>query len=162
MVINFDGIDYVHRWSRNGQNEFTPQAESDLSRWRDMVTIDVHEAVGNGDQLAEVANQVLASYRNHGKIVRTDSKPRTPQQPAEHLIVAVLGNPAYLEAAFARFVLADGKGVVIVYSHRIYGQAVGNAMSDWLQSHGPTTEEALTSWRGLPSAAALRALPQSN
>jgi hypothetical protein len=161
MVINFRGTDYVHRWSRSGQNEFTPGADSDLARWRDMVTLNVHETVGNGDQLAELANRVLTNYQSRGKVVRTDSKPRTQQQSAEHVIVAVLGNPAFLEAAFARFLLVDGKGVVVVYSHRIYGQDAGPAMSAWLQANGATTEKALMSWGGLPSVAALRALPQA-
>jgi hypothetical protein len=160
-AITFRGTDYVHRWSRNGQNEFTPAGEGDLARWRDMVTINVHENVGNGEQLAEVANSVLANYQSHGKIVRTDSKPRTQQRPAEHLIVAVLGDPAVLEAAFARFLLVDGNGLVVVYSHRVYGQSAGPAMSDWLQANGPTIEKALMGWAGLPSVADLRRLPQS-
>ena len=161
MRLDFHGTGYVHRWSRDGQNEFTPDGDSDLSRWRDMVTVNVHDNVANGEQLAELANRVLANYQSNGKVLRTDSKPRTPQRPAEHIIVAVLGKPAFLEAAFARFMLAEGKGVVVVYSHRVYGQNAGPAMSEWLQANGPTTENALTSWSGLPSVAALKALPQS-
>jgi hypothetical protein len=161
VAINFRGMDYVHRWSREGQNEFTPESDADLARWHDMVTINVPPNVGNGDQLAELANRVLTSYQNHGKILRTDSKPRTPQRTAEHVIVAVLGNPAFLEAAFARFLLVDGKGLVVVYSHRIYGQNAGPAMSEWLRANGATSETALMEWRGYPSAAALRTLPQA-
>ena len=161
MAISFRGTDYVHRWSRNGQNEFTPAGDGDLAHWRDMVTINVHESATNGDQLAEVANKVVAKYQGHGKILRTDSKPRTRQRPAEHLIVAVLGDPAFLEAAFARFLLADGNGLAVVYSHRVYGQNAGPAMSDWLQANGPTIEKALMDWAGLPSVADLRRLPQS-
>ena len=160
-AITFRGTDYVHRWSQQGQNEFTPAGESDLAHWRDMVTINVHESVGNGEELATLANSVLGNYQNHGKILRTDSKPRTAQQNAEHLIVAVLGDRAFLEAAFARFLLADGKGIVVVYSHRIYGENAGPSMSGWLQANGPTTESALMAWGGLPSVAALGTLPQS-
>jgi hypothetical protein len=75
--------------------------------------------------------------------------------------VAVLGDPAFLEAAFARFLLADGNGVVVVYSHRVYGQNAGPAMSDWLQANGPTIEKALMDWARLPSVGDLRRLPQS-
>jgi len=161
MSVNFRGTDYVHRWSRNGQNEFTPPADGDLAKWRDMVTINVHEGVASGDQLAELANGVLANYKDHGKVLRTDSRPRTPQRPAEHFVGAVLGDPDFLEAAFARFLLVDGKGFVVVYSHRVYGREAGPAMSDWLQANGATTEKALMDWGGLPSVAALRRLPQS-
>lgn len=161
MTLQFGGRDFVHRWSKNNQNEFTPPPETDLTKWQDMVTLDLHPTVHNGDQLAELANRVLGNYQSHGKIVRTASKPRTAQAEAEHLIVAVLQAPGVLEAAFARVVLVDGTGYVVVYSHRIYGASAGNAMSDWLKSEGPRAESALMTWDKIPKPAAVRALPQS-
>jgi hypothetical protein len=62
---------------------------------------------------------------------------------------------------FARLVLVDGVGMVAVYSHRVYGKEAGPAMSDWLKASGPATEAALMSWSGMPSAKALKQLPQS-
>ena len=157
----FGGKTYVHRWSKDGQNEYTQASDPDLDRWRDMVTINVHQAVHDGDQLAATANSILANYQGHGKIVRTDSKPRTPQRPAEHLIVALLGNATLLEAAFARILLIDGVGVVAVYSHRVYGKDAAQPMGDWLQSNGPAMEKTLMSWDRIPSPEALKQLPQS-
>ena len=126
-----------------------------------MVTINTHDAVRTGDQLAGLANSVLSNYQKHGKIVRTDSKPRTPQRPAEHLIVAILGNPELLEAVFARVVLVDGVGEVAVYSHRIYGKDAAGPMGEWLKANGASIEKALMTWDRIPSPAALRSLPQS-
>ncbi len=159
--LTFGGKAYVHRWSRNGQNEYTQPSEPDLDRWRDMVTLNVNESVRDGEQLAAMANSILANYEKHGKIVRTDSKPRTPQHPAEHLIVALLGNASLLEAAFARVMLIDGVGVVAVYSHRVYGKDAAAPMGEWLQTNGPTIEKTLMSWDKIPSPAALKQLPQS-
>ena len=161
MTLNFRGTDFVHRWSKDNQNEFTPRNDSDLAKWRDMITVNVHESVANGDQLAEVANRILSNYQRRGKILRTDSKPRTADRPAEHLIVAALGDPNFLEAAFARCVLVNGVGFVTVYSHRVYGQAAGPAMSEWLKANGASVEQALMEWDKLPTAAALKQLPQS-
>ena len=96
------------------------------------------------------------------KIIRTDSKPKTASAPAEHLIVAVLGSPDFLEAAFARLMLVDGSGVIAVYSHRIYGKAAGPAMSDWLKSNGPQIEAALKTWDRVPASTALNKLPPRN
>ena len=159
--LSFVGMNFVHRWSKEGQNEFTPAADTDLARWHDMVTVNVNDAVRNGDQLADLANRVLTKYQAYGKIVRTDSKPRTPQRPAEHLIVALLGNPGFLEAAFARLVLIEGVGVVAVYSHRIYGENAAQPMGEWLERSGPSIEKALMQWDGVPSVSALKQLPQS-
>ena len=60
----------------------------------------------------------------------------------------------FLEAAFARFKLIKGNGCSIVYSHRIYGEKVGNSMSDWLKANGAATEKALMSWKDIPVPAA--------
>jgi len=108
--INFGGQDYVHRWSKDGQHEYTPPDETDLKKWRHMVTIIVHEKVKNGDDLAKLANAVLANYERVGKVVRTDSKPRTSTTEAEHLVVVVFGRPGFVEAAFARVKLVAGTG----------------------------------------------------
>ena len=158
LTISFRGTSFVHRWSKDGQHEFTPQGDADLKAWRDMVTLNVHEAVTQGEQLATVANKVLGNYQQHGKILQTRSVPRTPERPAEHLIVAVLGTPQLLEAVFARCLLRDGTGMVAVVSHRVYGKGVGPEMSDWLKANGPQVEQALMAWGPLPSVAALKRL----
>jgi hypothetical protein len=160
-TLSLGGVVYLHRWSKNGQNEFTPESEKDLARWQDMVTIDVHDAVRNGEQLAALANAVLGNYQKYGKIVRADSKPATPQRPAEHLVVAILSNGALLEAVFARVVLVDGTGVVAVRSHRIYGKDAAGPMGEWLKTNAPSTAQTLMTWDRIPSPGALRQLPQS-
>lgn len=160
MALSFRGTGYLHRWSRDGQHEFTPEGSADLTTWRDMITLNVHAQASTGEQLADVANRVLGNYRAHGKVLQTRSTPRTPGRPAEHLIVAVLGNAVLLEAAFARCLLHDGVGIVAVVSHRIYGKAVGPEMSEWLRANGPQVEQALMSWSPLPGVATLQRLPR--
>ncbi len=161
LTVPFAGSDYIHRWSKGGQHEFTPKGEEDLTRWISMVTVNVYESARTGEQLAEIANQVLGNYQQTGKIVRTDSKPRTDKSEAEHLTVAVLGTPEFLEAVFARFLVHEGRRVSVVHSKRVYGAKAGNEMSAWLEKNGPDTERALMAWTGIPRLAELRALPQS-
>ena len=161
MTLGFGGVQYVHRWSQKGQNEFTPPAETDLSKWRDMLTLNLHDKVSNGDQLAALANGVLGNYEANGKIVRTDSKPRTPGHEAEHLIVAILTAPGVMEAVFARLMLVEGKGVIVVYSHRAYGKDAAAVIGPWLQAKGESTEGTLMAWNRLPRLADIRALPQA-
>ena len=72
---------------------------------------------------------VLENYKSHGgRVLQTDSIPRTPDRPAEHFIAVVFGRSNSLEAAFARFKLVDGIGWSIVYSHRLYREKVGDQM----------------------------------
>jgi hypothetical protein len=159
--IKFSGVEYLHRWSQNGQNEFTPAAQPDLKSWREMVTVNVNERVTNGDQLAAMANAVLGNYQKAGEIVRTDSKPRTSTSEAEHFIAAMLHAKGVSEAVFARVMMVEGKGVVVVFSHRAYGANSTQAIGAWMTSNGEATERALRSWTGVPKIAQLRALPQA-
>lgn len=161
MTLRFRGAEFVHRWSKGGQHEFTPPTQADLKSWTDMVTLNVHATTTHGEQLAVVANSVLANYQRHGKILQTRSTPRTATQPAEHLIVAVLGTPELLEATFARCLLSGGSGLVAVYSHRVYGKAVGPAMGQWLAANGQQVEQALMGWMQMPAVAGLARLPTS-
>ena len=159
MRLSFNGIEFMHRWSKNAQHEFTPAGEDDLAKWSTMITINVHDPARTGDQLAEVANRVLGNYQQAGKVIRTDSKPRSATSEAEHFAVALLPNAAFLEAAFARFLMHDGRGVVVVYSKRFYGDTGAKEMGLWLQKNGSDVERTLMAWTGLPSLAALKALP---
>ena len=159
--INFGGQDYVHRWSKDGQHEYTPPDETDLKKWRHMVTIIVHEKVKNGDDLAKLANAVLANYERVGKVVRTDSKPRTSTTEAEHLVVVVFGRPGFVEAAFARVKLVAGTGTVTVVSRREYGDDAKKTIGDWLIQNGTPVETTLMAWEKMPALSALKQLPQS-
>jgi hypothetical protein len=152
----FDGVGYLHRWSMNHQHEFTPEGQEDLEKWSDMITINVYPDAHDGEALATKANAVLENYKSHnGKVLRTSSVPRTPKQPAEHFIAVVFGRPNFIEVAFARFQLVNGLGCSIVYSHRIYGEKIGDQMSDWLKNNGAEKEKALMEWNDIPSPASL-------
>ena len=147
ITLNFNQTDYLHRWSQNDQHEFTPSGQDDLSKWTDMLTINFYPQVNEGEGLALIANRVLENYKTHqGRVLRAVSVPRTAERPAEHLIVVVFGRPTFLEAVEARFKLVNGKGVSIIYSHRVYGKEVGPEMSSWLKEHGPQIEKALMAW----------------
>ncbi len=158
----FAGTDYFHRWSQNDQHEFTPENQENLDKWADMITINVYQSAHDGDALAAKANAVLENYKTHnGRVLRTDSVPRTADRPAEHFIAVVFGRPNFIEAAFARFKLVNGVGCSIVYSHRVYGEKVGDPMSAWLNDNGPKMEKMLMDWNNVPSPASLRDLPRT-
>ena len=121
-----------------------------------MVTINGYPDVHDGEALAAKANAVLENYKAHqAMVLKTDSIPRTADRPAEHLIAVVFGRPAFIEVAFARLRLADGTGCSVVYSHRIYGEKVGEQISAWLKANGATTEKALMEWKSAPASSKL-------
>jgi len=158
----FGGVGYLHRWSMNGQHECTPEGQEDLEKWSDMITMNVYPDAHDGEALAVKANAVLENYKSHkGMVLKTSSVPRTPDRPAEHFVAVVFGRPNFIEVAFARLKLVDGVGCSIVYSHRIYGEKIGDQMSAWLDKNGPEMEKALMEWNDMPSPASLdRELPR--
>lgn len=89
-------------------------------------------------------------------MLKTRSIPRTAERPAEHFIAVLFTRPNFIEAAFARFKLVDGKGCSVVYSHRIYGEKIGDQMSAWLSANGQEIEKALMEWSSMPSPTLLR------
>lgn len=153
----FRGVSYFHRWSQKEQHEFTPEGQEDLEKWADMMTVNGYPSVRDGDALAAVANAVLENYKKHeARVLTTNSIPRTADRPAEHLIAVVFGRSNFIEVAFARLKMMDGAGCSLVYSHRIYGEKIGDQMSAWLKSNGAEVEKALMEWNSMPSPASLR------
>ena len=154
-AFSFRGEGYFHRWSQNQQHEFTPEKQEDLKKWTDMITLNAYPDARDGEALAAKANAVLENYKSQkAMVLRTSSVPRTAEREAEHLIAVVFGRPELIEVAFARFKMVDGTGCSFVYSHRIYGEKIGDQMSTWLKANGPAVEKALMEWSGMPSPVA--------
>jgi hypothetical protein len=148
-AFQFRQMNYFHRWSKNDQHEYTPDAQENLDRWTDMITINDYPGVHDGDGLATTANAVLGNYKSSdGKILKTNSVSRTADRPAEHLIAVMFTRPAFVEIAFARFKLRDNKGQSSVYSHRFYGDKKTDEANAWLKSDGGAVEKALLEWDG--------------
>lgn len=155
--IKFNGEDYVYRWSGKNQYEFTPTKQTDLKKWEDMLTIVYYPNVKDGNGLAAVANNLLGLYNeNKGKVLKTDSIPRTKTKPAEHFIAVVLGKQEFLEFVQVRLKINEGIGSATVYSHKIYGKKVGNKMSEWLKQNGGKTEQSLMTLKNIPSLSTLK------
>jgi len=151
-AFSFGGIEYFHRFTTGDQHEYTPDGQSDLKAWTEMVTLLSYRQVKDGEGLAAKANAVLENYKaNKAVVVKTDSVPRTATKPAEHLIVVIFGRPEFLEAVFSRFMMRAGVGTAVVYSHRIYGKAVGDQMQAWLAKNGASTEVNLMKWDSMPN-----------
>lgn len=145
-TLRFDDRDFHFRFANKGLYEFTPEGESDLKTWRNMVTINLHRQIQTPEHLAQAANNILGNSRQLGRVMKAASKPATPTTPAEHMIVAVLGQPGFLEAAFTRLFLHRSAGIAITYSYRIYQEKAGPAMSEWLNANGNRLETVLVRW----------------
>ncbi|MBS1713095.1 MAG: hypothetical protein JST30_02025 [Armatimonadetes bacterium] len=149
--FSFMGQGFFHRYSKDDLHEYTPQGQEDLAKWKDMMTLNVYAKVKDGEALAKAANSVLDAYqKNGGRVVRTDSVPRSGSSEAEHLIVVLFPKPEFIEVSFARFKMSEGKGVSLVYGHRVYGKKAGDEAAEWLQKNGPATEKALMAWKTVP------------
>ncbi len=153
--LTFAGVEYLHRYSNDNQQEFTPRGQEDLDRWSDMLTICYYRNVTEGEGLAATANAVLENYKVNGAmILKTDSVPMTKDRPAEHFVAVVFPRPEFIESVFARFKIAGGLGCCVIYSHREYGRRVGDDVSAWLQKNGPGIEKELMNWEQIPAGVA--------
>jgi hypothetical protein len=150
-AFSFADVNYFHRFTKGDQHEYTPDRQEDLKAWTDMVTILFYRNAKDGEALAATANAVLENYKaNKAMVLKTDSVPRTNDKPAEHLVVVVFGRPAFIEVVFARFRMHEGIGNAVIYSHRLYGSKIGDQMSAWLKTNGPSIERNLMKWDAMP------------
>ncbi|MFN8012191.1 MAG: hypothetical protein U0P81_12520 [Holophagaceae bacterium] len=155
-TLAFQGTTFHLRWSKDGQFEFTPAGQEDLQAWTEMVTVWRYPAVKDGEALAGQANRTLGAYKGaQGRILRTNSTPRTAAKPAEHFIAAFLGGPSVLEFTAARFVLVDGQGAAVIYSRRAYGKPAKPDLGPWVSRHGAEVEQKLMAFDLRPVLAAL-------
>ncbi len=123
-----------------------------------MMTTNHHPDAKDREALAAKANTVLENHQSHqGKIVRTNSVPRTPEKPAEYLTLVLFPRPDLMEAVFTRLkIVGGGVGMSVVHSHREYGKEAGNLTGAWLTKSGPATERALMSLEEIPTLAELK------
>lgn len=150
--FSFSGSTYVHRYTKGNLHEFTPKVQSDLSKWTDMLTVNAYPNARNGDQLAATANAVLETYKKAGgAVLRTNSVPRTKGKEAEHFIAVIFVGPQFAEAAFARFRIRGGAAESLVYSHRIYGKSLSDAIGKWVAANGPAREKSLMALSAWPT-----------
>ena len=153
-ALGFRGTEFRPRWSNGTQSEFTPAGQEDLRKWTDMITLIRYPTVRNGGALAQAAQTALRGYEQSGAtVIRTASVAKPGEADAEYLIIALFPQPDFIEAAFARFALVNRTGSSVVYSHRIYGKPVGEAMVAWLAGHGSDIEKELMGWNGIRSRA---------
>lgn len=121
-----------------------PAGQQDSAKWEDRLTVTLYPSAKDDAGLANISTQILNRYKGaHAIIVRTNSVRVPPQQHTEYFMAAVLGNPDLEEFGANRYVLINNVGVGLISSHRIYGKAVGNTMSQWMDTNGPTIETQL-------------------
>ncbi|MCX4165705.1 MULTISPECIES: hypothetical protein [Paraburkholderia] len=157
-AFRFNGTDYFFRWSDDTLFEFTPPGQTNLDTWSDMVSVVIYRGVKTADDLASAANSLLDSTKLKGAVLKTRSVPRTPDRPAEHFIASMMAAPGVVEGVFTRFVLMDGVGYALIFSHRFYGQDLHKAaqlLGDWENAHGADMEKALMSFEPVPGVSAL-------
>jgi hypothetical protein len=164
-TVSFHGETYFHRWSQNGQHEFTPSGQADLKRWKDMVTVRVFEQVTNEAQFTGMVRATVANYKKVGVINRVMERPKkTPDGVDEVVVVATLRAGNIIEFVAARFLMRDGVGTLYVASHREYtdDQGIDSTLEgDYVKNKLGRVVNALAVWDGAPALDALRALPRS-
>ena len=160
VKLTFNGVEYVHRSTLNGRSDFTPAKEPGAD-WRDRMTVVVRENVTSPEQLSSIAGNLVETVSDVGEVVRAESVPNMRTDQTEHFFAARMQTDKYTQAAFVRLAMVEGKGVLVMYSHRTYGAHSNESSTGWMDRNGEDTEKKLMSWTGIPKLAQLRALPKS-
>lgn len=153
QTLNFDGKRYLHRYSKNGQHEFTPAGQEDLQRWQEMLTL-VMRPGADAENTRQWAEAMAAGYKEKGLLVQADQPPG-----GEYRMLGVLGAPGMTEVNFVR-VMPHGSGAMtVLVQRRFYGEE-SRQMADWVRDNSPRLSGLLVDWQP-PAESQIKALPES-
>lgn len=134
FLLTFNGQEYVLQQAAAGQHVFIPTTPADSAGGtHEVVTLNIFALVDEA-KMELLAGDIRKRYEEVGKILRAGSKPPTGGRPPEHLIVAILGEPGFIEAAFARIVAVEDLTIIAVYSRRAPAEGAEKDIGEWLQS----------------------------
>lgn len=153
LTLEFDGKRYLHRYSKNGQHEFTPVGQEDLQRWQEMITLLPNPDI-RGERTHQWAEAMAAGYKERGLLIHADQPPG-----GEYRMLGVLSAPGLVEVNFVRVMPQEEGALAFLVQRRFYGDDIPQ-MADWVKDNTPRISELLVSWQP-PSSAALAALPES-
>lgn len=94
-----------------------------MKHWQEMITLNLYPDVNNNKQLKTLADNIIVLYQKYGRIISYLNNTKKPDNKAEYIIIAVLGNDKLFETVVSSIRLDQEQAVGIVYSHRAYGKA---------------------------------------
>ena len=147
--ISFDGKQYVFRTSENSSHSFTPVEQANLSSRKDMISFVFADYVKTKSDLKSLAENLLSTYNTKGKLLKAVAGPNT-SNPDWFLLVAVMTGNNISEAIMARVSIENSIGVVMVYTHRFYGDDQGKDVVIWFEKNGYKQESNLISFVDFP------------
>lgn len=152
-ALDFDGKRYLHRYSKNGQHEFTPAGQEDLQRWQEMMTLVVQPGF-DAARTRQWAEAMAAGYKEKGLLIQADQPPG-----GEYRMHGVLGAPGMVEVNFVRIMPHGGGALAVLVQRRFYGEE-SRQMADWVRDNTPRISGLLVDWQP-PSQSAIAALRES-
>ena len=153
-ATEFNGVRYLHRWSKNGQHEYTPEGQTDLTRWKQMVTL-IDKPGMNPYEASAWAVNLADGFEKSGMLISADRPSDT-----EYRVVGVMRAGEIVEANFARLMVFQGRAVMLMVQRRFYGQEASE-LADWMKDNTPLISAELLDWGPVPSVESLAALPQA-
>jgi hypothetical protein len=161
--ITFNQESYFLRFSDPKANmyEFTPAGQEDLSKWTDMLTINIHPKVNNLKKLKRLKDRISKNYRAYGGIdLRVIAKPLEgkPETYSRYLILVIFVREDFVEFVQSRLELIDGKATHIIYGQRIYGPLAAFQIDSWRKEVGPKTLYQLLIFDDIPTRKELKKL----
>lgn len=150
-AISFNGDEYTYRATESSAHQYTPADQVDLSSHKDMISFTFEEEVKAKSDLKPFAENFLAAYNGKGKIIKAIAGP-DPRDPSLFLLATITTNDKSSEANMFLISVENQTGVVMNYSHRIYGKDQSKAVMDWFNTNGHKMESTLMSFKQFPNA----------
>lgn len=150
VSVSFLDTSYTYRRSENGQHEFTPSGQEDLSAWTDKISLICMPEITDGKGLNALSENVKGFYDSSGVVLSSGTVPKTETAEAQHLVVAGRVGDGLLDVVMARLLLVEGSGTVLFYSRRTYGDDATAVADAWLVENSAKVQNALMKFADFP------------
>ncbi len=141
--VTFRGSEYLLRSSQGKTYDFTPLGQEDLSTFTDMLELNLYPAAHDQEALATITSRVRAIAQGAKATILPTSVSPSGQQPGDHFFAAVLPTPHGVDFDAIHFVLVDGQGYGVFYTHRSYGESAAGKTSEWVTKNAAEVEQQL-------------------
>ncbi|WP_415884891.1 hypothetical protein ACMXYO_09470 [Neptuniibacter sp. QD37_6] len=145
-AVTFNGDEYAYRATESSAHQYTPTDQADLSSYKDMISFTFSEEVKTKSDLKPFAEKFLAAYNGKGKIIKAIAGP-DPRDPSLFLLATMTTSDKSSEANMFLIRVENEAGVVMNYSHHIYGKDQSKAVMDWFNANGHKMESTLMSFK---------------
>lgn len=133
--LEFAGTTWYARWWDGGLVEYTPDGQTDLERYSEMLSLLPTPAGLQAAHLDAYTREMAITHeRRGGRVLSRECQPAAPSHLAECTLLIGFGDASHVELAVVRHIALRAGIAGFSLSHREYGDGAEDRAKTWIAS----------------------------